>query len=111
MGLVVLFAVLFVPPVLVSVLRGTRLFWLPGVALFGVAITAFASMSEAHGEAGVTQALANGILGISGLCCGIYGLICLVVAARPNRRPGATADQPPTVELPSARVVSPPPKT
>lgn len=55
MDLLVLFAVLGIPPVLVSVVRGTRLFWLPGVALFGVAILAFASMSDAHGEAGVMR--------------------------------------------------------
>ena len=105
MGLLILLALLIVPPALVSVLRGTRLFWLPGVALFGVAVLAFASMSDAHGEAGVMRAMANGILGIAGMCCGAYGVICLVVAARPRRLPGANPDQSAAVELPPVRQV------
>jgi hypothetical protein len=92
---------LALPGVLAFVLRGTRVFWLPGtVLLVGAGVLFFwaASIPASHEES-VMNATAAGFGVIGAGISFVYGLLCLVLARRGRQRPM----QPPAV--PEAFVV------
>jgi hypothetical protein len=108
MAFLVLLALLVVPPTLVSALKHTPVFWIPGAALLVLGGAAFLSMPDTHGDVGGMNAMAAGVLGIAGMVLLAYGLICLAIGARLNARHArAAAPAAVVVELPPAIVVTP----
>jgi hypothetical protein len=80
---------LFVPGIATLYLQTTRVWWLPGVALIGVAMYLFATLDTAdHGDDGIgaSGGIGNAIQNMYGLAMLIYAAILLVAAWRRSKR-------------------------
>lgn len=104
-GLVIV-VVLFAPPFLVSALRKTALWWVPGVALAVLGCVVIGSIKDTHGDVGGVAAMGNGFAAIGGMLLFGYAILCFAVPAIGRHRamtPRPAPQEP--VELPPVTVV------
>jgi hypothetical protein len=110
LGPFIVLAVLLLPPLLVSVLKRTPLYWLPGAGLVVLALIIWGTTGEVHSghEENPLAGVGEFIALVAAAALSMYGLICIVVAARMHARAlrETTSPQPPTVEPPPATVVN-----
>lgn len=78
-GIGVLVAILL--PFGARALRQTRIWWMPGALLFVGAIAMFGQTESTHGDVGGMQALANGVLMLTGIGLSVLSVIALASAA------------------------------
>jgi hypothetical protein len=106
----ILLTIVIAPPLLVSALQKTRLWWTPGVALAIGGMIPFTQLdTTAHAEDAALAGLANGALFIAGMCLLGYGalMFAISVAVQRSLRKRAATPPPPAPELPEAKVVGP----
>lgn len=99
-GLAVL-AFVFLPPLLVIVLKRTWLFWVPGAGLIVLGMIALAGVKPDEGGHGGPAVFGDGLGPVIAAVPIVYGVICLAVAGWKY----ASRPQPPVV-VPSAIVVT-----
>lgn len=89
MSELLLVVALLVPPVLVAVLKHTRLFWLPGAVLIAssIAVLTVWPFETDHGEASGLNGLANFVHLMIAAGLFVYGALCWLVAARIRKPP------------------------
>lgn len=87
-------------------LRRTRIWWMPGSLLFIGAIAVLGQTESTHGDVGGMQALANGVLTLTGIGLGILSLLAFALGGW-SRFLGAAKDPLPSGQLPVATVVTP----
>lgn len=82
-------------------LRKTPLYWLPGgiMVALGVAAVAGGQSMDTHGEAGVINALAAGVLAIAGFFAMGYGALCIAVGRWLHRKARKASTNPRDVQV------------